>query len=97
MPLSENELIIPALVAMAGKKNGEIATSDLITYIKSRFVLDAQDQEPLENRSDQKYTQIVRNLKSHKTLRDKGYAEEIEDGFRLLPDGKKFLEDNGLI
>ena len=97
MPIKENEIIIPALVAMAESPNGEITTTNLISYIQSKFHLDEQDQEYLQNRNDQKFSQIVRNLKSHKTLRDKGYAEEIDGGFRILPPGRQFLEDNGLI
>lgn len=97
MPIKENEIIIPALVAMAESPNGEITTTSLISYIQSKFHLDEQDQEYLQNRNDQKFSQIVHNLKSHKTLRDKGYAEEIDGGFRILPRGRQFLIDNGLI
>ncbi len=38
-----------------------------------------------------------RNLKSHKTFEKLGYAEEIEGGFRILPAGANFLEQNGFV
>ena len=97
MPLSENELIVPALRAMFNSPNFEIQTSDLIDEIANQFTLDGHDLAPLMNRNDEKFTQIVRNLKSHKTLRDLGYAEEIEGGFRITRVGIDWLNTNGFI
>jgi len=97
MPLRESQLIVPALIAMVNSPNGAILTTDLIDEISRQFSLDAQDNQILLNRNDEKYTQIVRNLKSHKTLRDRGYAEEIDGGFRILPAGAQFLDDNGFV
>lgn len=97
MALSENQLIIPALLAMYNSPNYEIQTSDLIDDIANQFTLDGQDLSPLLNRNDEKYTQIVRNLKSHKTLLELGHVEEIEGGFRLTKDGVKFLKTYGFI
>lgn len=96
MPLSESQLIVPALIAMHNA-GGSIQTSDLIDEIASQFVLDNIDRQPLLNRNDEKYTQIVRNLKSHKTLSDLGYAREIDGGFELTQDGENWLENNGFI
>ncbi len=97
MPLSENQLVVPALLAMLNSPNGSILTSDLIDQISRQFTLDGQDLSPLLNRNDEKYTQIVRNLKSHKTFVKKGYAEEFEGGFRITPAGVDWLEENGFI
>jgi hypothetical protein len=97
MPLSENQLVVPALLAMLNTPNGSILTSDLIDQISLQFTLDGQDLSPLLNRNDEKYTQIVRNLKSHKTFVKKGLAEEFEGGFRITPDGVNWLEENGFI
>ena len=97
MPISENQLIVPALISMLNSENCEITTSDLITQIASQFVLDSQDLAPLVNRADEKFTQIVRNLKSHKTFVKLGLAEEIEGGFRLTPKGAEWLEENGFV
>jgi hypothetical protein len=97
MALSENEVIIPALIAMYNSPNHEIQTSDLIEEIEDRFTLDNQDRTMLLNRNDEKFTQIVRNLKSHKTLHELGHAVEITGGFRLTPAGVKFLKTYGFI
>ena len=72
MALSENQLVVPALIAMLNSPNGEIQTTALIDEISGQFALDNQDLSPLLNRNDEKYTQIVRNLKSHKTFIKKG-------------------------
>ena len=97
MALSENQLVVPALLAMLNSPNGSILTSDLIDHISGQFALDNQDLSPLLNRNDEKYTQIVRNLKSHKTFVKKGFAVEFEGGFRITPEGVDWLEDNGFI
>lgn len=97
MALSENQLIIPALLAMYESPNYEIQTSDLIDHISSQFSLDGQDLSLLLNRNDEKYTQIVRNLKSHKTLLELGHVVEIPGGFRLTKAGIKFLRTYGFI
>ena len=40
MPLSENQLVVPALLAMLNSPNGSILTSDLIDRISQQFALD---------------------------------------------------------
>lgn len=97
MAISENDLIIPALEEMYKSPNYEIQTSDLIDRIAARFTLDNHDLTPLLNRNDEKYTQIVRNLKSHKTLKEMGLAIEIEGGFKLTTKGRNFLKKYGIV
>lgn len=97
MALSENQLVVPALIAMYNSPNGLIQTSDLIRAIERQFVLDRQDLSPLVNRNDEKYTQIVRNLKSHKTFLKLGYAEQVDGGFQILPAGTAWLLANGFV
>ena len=97
MSLSEHQLIVPALIAMVKQKDGYISTTNLINEISSQFELDGVDLTPLLNRNDEKYTQIVRNLKSHKTFHKNGYAVEENEGFRITSDGAKFLEENGFV
>lgn len=97
MALKEKDIVVPALLAMLDSPNGEIQTSDLINKIRQIFNLDADDLTFLDNRTDQKFTQIVRNLKSHKTLANMNLAEEIEGGFRITPTGVDWLEANGFI
>lgn len=86
-----------SIIGNAKFPNGSILTSDLIEHISRQFTLDGQGLSPLLNRNDEKYTQIVRNLKSHKTFVKKGFAEEFEGGFRITPEGANWLGDNGFI
>lgn len=97
MALSENQLIVPALLAMYNSPDHSIQTSDLIDEIAYQFELDSHDLSLLLNRNDEKYTQIVRNLKSHKTLRDFGFAIEIPGGFKLTKKGENWLKKNGFV
>ena len=50
-----------------------------------------------ERRKDSKFSQIVRNHKSHKTCKSnfiyQGYAEEIAGGFRITAKGMNFVWD----
>ena len=57
-----------------------------------RFSPEGEDAEILQNRSDTKFSQKVRNLKSHKTLLKGGWATEIEEGFRITEKGRSLIE-----
>lgn len=96
MPLSENQLVVPALLAMINA-GGEIQTSELITQIADQFVLDGDDMTQLLNRNDERYTQIIRNLKSHSRLTKKGLAVDIEGGFKITQRGIDWLIDGGFL
>lgn len=91
--ISESELVIPALVIMAGEKNGEITTSMLIEKLTNIFDPSGEDLEILNGRSDTKFSQKVRNLKSHKTIKEKGCAKEIDQGFRITDYGKEYIRN----
>lgn len=97
MPISESMIVVPALAAMYNRANGEIQTAELIDEIANSFALDGQDRSLLPSRNDERFTQIVRNLKSHKTLANKGLAEEIDGGFRITDTGREFLKENGFV
>jgi len=96
MPLSENQIVVPALLAIENA-GGSIQTSELIDLIADQFVLDEADMTQLLNRNDERYTQIVRNLKSHDTLTKRGLAVDIEGGFRITNKGRNLLVDCGFI
>lgn len=89
--VAESELVIPALIIMASRDNGEVATSDLIEALEKVFEPCDEDMEILEGRNDTKFSQKVRNLKSHKTIKTKGLAEEIDGGFRITDKGKEYI------
>lgn len=86
-----------ALLVMATKDNGEISTSDLISELPTFIQVPDGSQEVLSGRKDSKFSQIVRNLKSHKTAKTnfiyQGFAEAIPDGFRITERGREFVKD----
>jgi hypothetical protein len=86
-----------ALLVMATKPRGEISTSDLIAELPSYIRVPDESQEVLDGRKDSKFSQIVRNLKSHKTAKTnfiyQGFAESIPDGFRITARGREFVKD----
>lgn len=94
--IRERDLIVPALRAAARRPDGFISTSDLIAELEKEFEPAGEDAEILDNRNDSKFSQIVRNLKSHKnnstSMFKKGYAEEEEDGLRITDKGREFLD-----
>jgi hypothetical protein len=63
--------------------------------LEDHFKPTGEDAAILDNRNDTKFSQIVRNLKSHKeastNIFKRGYAEEVGDGFRITPAGRAFL------
>ena len=93
--IREKHVRVPALRAMAERPNGYVSTSDLIAELEDEFKPGGEDAEILDGRNDTKFSQIVRNLKSHKksstNIFVKGYAEEVGDGFRITPAGRDFL------
>lgn len=93
--IRERDLIVPTLRAANSRKNGFIATSDLIDALEAEFQPQGEDAKILDGRNDSKFSQIVRNLKSHKnsgtSIFKKGYAEEIGDGLRITDAGRSFL------
>jgi hypothetical protein len=93
--IRERHVRVPALRAMAARPDGHIATSDLISELENQFKPAGEDAVILDNRNDTKFSQIVRNLKSHKTTSTnifaRGYAEETDDGFRITPAGRAYL------
>jgi hypothetical protein len=93
--IREKNVRVPALRAMAARRDGYVSTSDLIAELEAEFRPTGEDAEILDGRNDTKFSQIVRNLKSHQgtstNLFVKGYAEVVADGFKITPAGRKFL------
>ena len=89
--IPEAKLVLPALFLMSKQSNGEITTTNLIKELGNLLPLTEEDLLPNSSRKDSRFSQIVRNLKSHKTFEKYGYAEEINDGFRITSLGKDFV------
>ncbi len=63
--IPEPDLVIPTLELLDGAPNGEIKTADLIQALEDMFRPEGEDAKILEQRTDTKFSQKVRNLKSH--------------------------------
>ena len=70
MIYSENDLIIPTLNILYRNPEG-VDTSTLIKFLINDLAPEGEDLVILSNRSDTKFSQKVRNLKSHNTLQKK--------------------------
>ncbi len=94
--IRERDLAIPALRA-AADEGGEIKTSKLIEVLTDEFQPTGEDAQILDHRNDTKFSQIVRNLVSHKnsstSIFAKGYAvhNEDEESLIITDAGRAFL------
>lgn len=88
---TESEFIIPAIIAM-GKRDGRISTTELISVLRVFYTPDGEDIAIIKNRSDDYFSQKVRNLKAHNTLGKLGYANSTENGWELTEAGKQLFE-----
>ena len=84
-----------ALLIMSVRPNGEITTSELIDAMPSYVKLSDDHIATNESRKDSKFSQIVRNLKSHKASKSnfiyQGYAEDVQGGFKITDKGMEFV------
>jgi len=88
---TESEFIIPAIIAM-GKRDGRISTTELISVLRVFYTPDGEDIAIIKNRSDDYFSQKVRNLKAHNTLGKLGYAISTENGWELTEAGEQLFE-----
>ncbi|AVZ28803.1 DNA-damage-inducible protein D (plasmid) [Zymomonas mobilis subsp. mobilis] len=84
-----------ALLAMSVQPNGEITTHALISALPEYIALSDEHLATNESRKDSKFSQIVRNLKSHKTSKSnfiyQGYAKATKGGFKITRRGIEFV------
>ncbi len=88
----ENDIIEPVLRVLAEAPNGTLPTGEVRDRVKARLRLTPADLEPLRNRSDQRIDQIIRNLKSHRSVPgnpfQEGLLEDVPGCFRLTALGR---------
>lgn len=90
---SEDDLIEPSLKIISENQFG-ISTSDLILRLREVLKPSGEDLSKLVNRNDDKFSQKVRNLRSHKTLESKGYVTIKDGNFYITKAGKEFIFSN---
>ena len=91
--IPESELVLPSLFFME-VNDGHITTEELLPQLREILKPSGEDLAILTNRADDKFSQKVRNLKSHKTFERFGYAEYKDGMFFLSDTGRKYLEEN---
>jgi len=91
---TEFELILPTLHILNERIDKTITTSELIDELRELLKPDGEDLEILDRRNDDKFSQKVRNLISHKTLEKNGYIEYEKNLLKLTAKGEEFLNDN---
>ena len=86
-----------ALLIMSVRPEGEISTSDMIAEMPGYVHLSEEHAEANASRKDSKFSQIVRNLKSHKNTKTnfiyQGYAQDIPGGFKITRKGLDFVRE----
>ena len=99
--ITEEQLIIPSLYLMDISFERTISVSQLKNDLSSIFKPTGEDAKVLKGRSDNAFTQQVRNLKSHNTLENLGLALYLprEKGqksgsFKITKHGRDYLEKN---
>jgi len=98
MVVSESDLVLPAVYILSKSENGEMTTSDLSSALRELLKPTGDDLTILANRTDDKFSQKVRNLKSHETLERYGLAEyspgRPSGKYRITDAGKEFVSKN---
>lgn len=98
--IREKDLIEPVLKLIsdyASEKEG-LEISRIDELLRKRLTLSDLDKETLKGRRDDRFSQVVRNLVSHRTLERKGFAEYhkkyggVKGGYVLTPKGAAFVE-----
>lgn len=92
--ISENQLVLPALFLMDLSPTKGLTTAELIPKLRELLKPSGEDLELLDNRSDDHFSQKVRNLKSHNTFEKYGYAIYNNKIVTITQVGKEFLIEN---
>ena len=86
-----------ALLIMSVRPESEISTADLIAELPSYVHLSDEHAAANASRTDSKFSQIVRNLKSHKNTKSnfiyQGFARDVPGGFKITRKGLDFVRE----
>jgi transcriptional regulator with XRE-family HTH domain len=98
--IKERDTYLPVLKILDEQQGGFMKTADLIRALEEWFAPKGEDAEILSGRSDTKFSQIVRNIVSHRTtaanLIGSGYAEyhKGKRGLSITTAGRLYLGQN---
>ncbi len=91
--ITETELILPSLYIVS-LNGGKITTAELIPKLRDIMKPAGEDLQILAGRSDDKFSQKVRNLKAHNTFERIGYAEYKLGHLYITDEGRTHLARN---
>ncbi|MDR3244057.1 MAG: HNH endonuclease [Elusimicrobiota bacterium] len=91
--IPEQELILPSLYLMQ-LNNDHISTSELINKLREIMKPSGEDLEIAPKRNDDRFSQKVRNLKSHNTFEKYDYAEYKNEQFYITTNGRNHVNQN---
>ncbi len=94
MRIEEKSLILPTLYII--KRDGATSTSDLIKELTAVFNPMGEDAAILSGRNDTKFSQKVRNLKSHRDSNQMNIYTDINSvgKYTLTAKGEEYLAEN---
>lgn len=80
--IRERELIEPVLTLISkfGDEYGGLDVTQIDRLLREKLPLSAEDREILKGRKDDRFSQVVRNLVSHRTLEKQGLANYRDNG-----------------
>ena len=92
-----NDLWKYALLVLAQRPAVPMSTTELIAELPNYIVVPDDAVGENASRKDSKFSQLVRNLKSHKTTKTnfiyQGYAEDVQGGFQITNKGMDFVRE----
>lgn len=97
--IKEKDLIGPVLQLIADHRDkyGGLDITSIDKLLRQKLSLSTEDKIILKGRNDDRFSQVVRNLVSHRTLEKTGMAEYKNDGtykrgaYYLTPKGEASL------
>ena len=99
--ISETDILLPTLRILVAQPNGSMTTTDLIAELSEVMDPQGEDAEILEGRHDTRFSQIVRNMISHKespgNIIAEGFAIHLgrRDGLQITEAGRIHLRNKG--
>ncbi|SLN44148.1 HNH endonuclease [Roseovarius litorisediminis] len=93
--ITESDLVLPTLRALVKNADAGVSTTELQLLLREEMKPQGEDLALLEGRGDDKFSQKVRNLKSHDRLERDGLADFADGRYHLTPAGKSFIEKFG--
>ena len=95
--IRERDLYQPVVEFLGTKPRKQAQMCEIRNFVKSKFSLSREDLSHLLNRGDQKFEQIVRNIRCHSKSPGnpigEGLIEPIKGGLRLTDRGYRLISE----